>query len=1037
DTELLVYYDPNTQHPTAHAGADFTVNDNNGDGYELVTVAGSGTDSDGSVQQYFWYDGNEFIGGGNNPSIQMNLAVGVHEITLITVDNQGGTGEDRVRVTVSSGGPSNQVPVAAAGNDVVVTDSDNNSNETISLNGSGSYDNDGSIVSYIWSENGSQIASGANANVNFAIGTHNVILSVTDNNGAVSTDSVVVTVNPGSSPNQAPTAAAGADQSLTDSDDNSSEAVSLSASASSDSDGTIVSYLWTENGSQIASGISAQLNLSVGVHTITLTVTDDDGASDSDSLVVTVDAAPVVGTETFVVYSEGKQSSAAWQHISISGAAGYYANLAFLNSDPAEGNEHVLVSGTNTWGGSVRWNLNTAHDLSALNTANTWMHVTIRDNTNTGLPIDFQVGIVNSDGSKERFGFTKYVQQNPGYESLQSYVEVLPNNYYRFHLNMQEQMQQEAAANSFYTVPDLVETVSMISIVNKDGTSGWNFDADDVYFTIVGSAPANNPPVADAGSDQSLIDNASNGSILTFLNASGSADSDGSITSFVWTENGSQIATGPSPSVNMTVGVHTLTLTVTDDDAASASDTVVITILPAPNQNPVAAAGPDQIVTDADDNGSEAVSLDASGSIDNDGNITAYLWTENGSQIASGVNPSVNLSVGVHTVVLTITDDNGASHTDAVIITVNAPANQAPVAAAGADQTVADNDDNGSESINLNASGSSDVDGTIASYVWTENASQIATGVSPTINFAVGTHNLSLTVTDDNGATSTDAVTIIINAAPVAGLRTPENPAGTVNGLDYNYYESAGQWSVLPDFTALSAVANGTTADFDLSLRLRDDDIGFVFSGYIDVPADGTYTFYTTSDDGSKLFIGSTEVVDNDGLHGMVEQSGSIGLQAGKHAISVEFFERGYDEGLIVSWESPALTKATVPVSALHRLGSAPANQNPIAAAGVDQTHTDANDNGSESVTLNASGSSDSDGTIVSYVWTENGSQIATGVSPTINAAVGVHTIILTVTDDDAANHTDAVVIIVNAPANQAPLAAAGSDQTIVDSDDN
>jgi len=48
------------------------------------------------------------------------------------------------------------------------------------------------------------------------------------------------------------------------------------------------------------------------------------------------------------------------------------------------------------------------------------------------------------------------------------------------------------------------------------------------------------------------------------------------------------------------------------------------------------------------------------------------------------------------------------------------------------------------------------------------------------------------------------------------------------------------------------------------------------FSGFIDVPADGQYTFYTSSDDGSKLYIDNQLVVNNDGEHSLRERSGQL-----------------------------------------------------------------------------------------------------------------------------------------------------------------
>lgn len=148
-------------------------------------------------------------------------------------------------------------------------------------------------------------------------------------------------------------------------------------------------------------------------------------------------------------------------------------------------------------------------------------------------------------------------------------------------------------------------------------------------------------------------------------------------------------------------------------------------------------------------------------------------------------------------------------------------------------------------------------------------------------------------------------------------LRNPENPSNVTAGLNYAYYE--GTWNNLPDFSSLTPVKTGSATTFDLGVRNRDDLFSVSFDGFVDVPTDGTYTFYTSSDDGSKLYIGTTEVVNNDGLHGTVEKSGSIGLKAGKHAIKVTFFENTGGEVLTVSWEGAGVTKQTIPAAKLFR----------------------------------------------------------------------------------------------------------------------
>lgn len=96
------------------------------------------------------------------------------------------------------------------------------------------------------------------------------------------------------------------------------------------------------------------------------------------------------------------------------------------------------------------------------------------------------------------------------------------------------------------------------------------------------------------------------------------------------------------------------------------TDNTGSSILIAPNVD----AGSNQVITDSDNNGSELVNLDGSLSSDSDGTIVSYEWTENGVSTATGVNPQVNLGMGVHQIVLTVTDDDGARGVDVVVITV-------------------------------------------------------------------------------------------------------------------------------------------------------------------------------------------------------------------------------------------------------------------------------------------------------------------------------------------------------------------------------
>lgn len=152
----------------------------------------------------------------------------------------------------------------------------------------------------------------------------------------------------------------------------------------------------------------------------------------------------------------------------------------------------------------------------------------------------------------------------------------------------------------------------------------------------------------------------------------------------------------------------------------------------------------------------------------------------------------------------------------------------------------------------------------------------------------------------------------------------PVTVSGTVPGVYYRYYHSSGTWGpAIPNFEALFPQQRGIMPQFSivpgapLPPRDRNDNFGFKFNGYIQVPTDGVYNFYTTSDDGSKLWIGPIEVVNNEGFHGMQERGGQIYLRAGLHPITVVHFEGGGGEGLEVRYDGPGIAKQIIPGSVL------------------------------------------------------------------------------------------------------------------------
>ena len=166
-----------------------------------------------------------------------------------------------------------------------------------------------------------------------------------------------------------------------------------------------------------------------------------------------------------------------------------------------------------------------------------------------------------------------------------------------------------------------------------------------------------------------------------------------------------------------------------------------------------------------------------------------------------------------------------------------------------------------------------------------------------------------------------------ISVNPGGGiLRNPENPTPVAQGIISNYYEYAPalNYQNIPDLSLLTPQRIDTTTVIGLQLPQRADNFFFRFKGFVEVPTDGTYAFYTNSDDGSKLYIGDSLIVSNDGLHPPVEKEGIIGLKAGKHALRVDFHEAGGGALMQAYYKGPGIVKQLIPANVLWYI-SAPA----------------------------------------------------------------------------------------------------------------
>jgi len=164
-----------------------------------------------------------------------------------------------------------------------------------------------------------------------------------------------------------------------------------------------------------------------------------------------------------------------------------------------------------------------------------------------------------------------------------------------------------------------------------------------------------------------------------------------------------------------------------------------------------------------------------------------------------------------------------------------------------------------------------------------------------------------------NKAISETAVAKFEKVLPASA--TNVTPVG--QGIGFSVYD--GKWSELPDFNSMKASTTGVAKSFDLGSRKGTEEYGFVFDGLIRIPADAIYTFYISSDDGSKLFIDDKLLIDNDGLHGMIEKENQAPLAKGYHSIRVLFFERSGGDDLQVQWQGLGVRKQPIPGSVLFR----------------------------------------------------------------------------------------------------------------------
>jgi len=282
-------------------------------------------------------------------------------------------------------------------------------------------------------------------------------------------------------------------------------------------------------------------------------------------------------------------------------------------------------------------------------------------------------------------------------------------------------------------------------VIDSDGVSATTEKSISVTGTI------NQLPVADFD----IIPDNGETPLTVNLNASRSMDPDGNIASWEWSTSTDQTASGQITSLTLTtIGTHTVTLTVTDNHGATAVAQKTV-IVREENELPTA----DFTITPNIGPSPLTIELNGSDSIDTDGNIVSWEWSTSTGQTAVGQTALLTLTtMGEHTITLTITDNSGGIATAEKTVTVTEP-NKLPIATF----TITPESGQTPLTVNLDASGSDDLDGNIVDWQWSTSTNQTATGQTTLLTFTdIGTHTVTLTVTDNEGATASTQKTVIV-----------------------------------------------------------------------------------------------------------------------------------------------------------------------------------------------------------------------------------------------------------------------------------
>jgi arylsulfatase A-like enzyme len=147
---------------------------------------------------------------------------------------------------------------------------------------------------------------------------------------------------------------------------------------------------------------------------------------------------------------------------------------------------------------------------------------------------------------------------------------------------------------------------------------------------------------------------------------------------------------------------------------------------------------------------------------------------------------------------------------------------------------------------------------------------------------------------------------------PLPAVRVGQAKSGQITMSTFE-----GDWPWTPDFAVLSRTATAAVKALALPEKLPNHPFGLGFYGYLSVPADGTYTFVGTSDEGLHLWLHDAHMIDVDHCEPGRRVTASVRLRVGLHPLRIAYTHRTGSPTFSLRYSGPNLPEQDIPAAAL------------------------------------------------------------------------------------------------------------------------